>query len=174
MARRNPPLDPDYVRIAAKGVKSWPALCRLVGRSTGGPVIAGLRKFTAAHGIDTTHFIERKPINVERFVGTDTPWGNSRHYIKKILFETGTLKEECMKCGQGNTYHGEPLPLVVDRADNDKTNNALENLRVLCPNCYAQIQAKRMVTIPKRNKAGGRAKQARREATIKTLSDDMK
>jgi 5-methylcytosine-specific restriction endonuclease McrA len=31
-----------------------------------------------------------------------------------------------------------PLRCQVDHADGDSTNNKLENLRLLCPNCHSQ------------------------------------
>ena len=39
-------------------------------------------------------------------------------------------------------WHKKPLPLIIDRIDNVLSNNTLENLRFLCPNCYIQLRPK--------------------------------
>lgn len=33
---------------------------------------------------------------------------------------------------------GEPIPLQLDHIDGNHTNNKLENLQILCPNCHAK------------------------------------
>lgn len=40
---------------------------------------------------------------------------------------------ECSECG----YDSHPEILVVHHKDRDRTNNALSNLEILCPNCHA-------------------------------------
>lgn len=32
---------------------------------------------------------------------------------------------------------GQPIPLELDHIDGNHQNNALQNLRLLCPNCHA-------------------------------------
>ena len=69
---------------------------------------------------------------------------NNTHKLKLRLIKEGLLKNECAGCAI-NTWtskitSGEtrPLSLHLDHIDGDNTNNTLENLRVLCPNCHAQ------------------------------------
>jgi hypothetical protein len=45
---------------------------------------------------------------------------------------------KCEQCGWGERHSVTGRPLVqVDHIDGDPRNNAEENLRVLCPNCYS-------------------------------------
>jgi len=59
----------------------------------------------------------------------------SRH-IKLYLIEVGG--EKCSSCGwkRRHTITGK-VPLEVDHKDGDASNNNLNNLRLLCPNCHA-------------------------------------
>ncbi|NEM28388.1 HNH endonuclease, partial [Escherichia coli] len=41
----------------------------------------------------------------------------------------------CSACGI-TEWLGNPAPLALDHIDGDKTNNILENLRILCYNCH--------------------------------------
>lgn len=56
-------------------------------------------------------------------------------FIKKYLMELHNNK--CEKCGWGEEHpitHN--IPLEVHHIDGDCTNNKLENLQLLCPNCH--------------------------------------
>jgi hypothetical protein len=44
----------------------------------------------------------------------------------------------CSRCGLVPEWNGEPLILQVDHIDGNSHNNAVENLRLLCPNCHSQ------------------------------------
>jgi len=52
--------------------------------------------------------------------------------VKKWL-RTRNMIKECEDCG----YNEHPEILVVHHRDRDRTNNALFNLAILCPNCHA-------------------------------------
>jgi Zn ribbon nucleic-acid-binding protein len=58
--------------------------------------------------------------------------------LKKKLFESGLLEEECIKCGIGPNWNGEKLTLQLDHINGINTDNRLLNLRILCPNCHTQ------------------------------------
>lgn len=62
------------------------------------------------------------------------------HQVKKKLLSEGLKKNECEVCGQGPTWNGQPLVLQLDHVDGNKRNNALENLRMVCPNCHTQTE----------------------------------
>lgn len=57
--------------------------------------------------------------------------------VKNRLIEEGYLKEECCKCG----YHERrvvdfKIPLILNFKDKNKVNYKLENLELVCYNCY--------------------------------------
>ena len=57
--------------------------------------------------------------------------------LKKRMVEDGYAKEECYSCGfnQGRITDGK-IPLIIDFIDGDSENKSLENMRLLCANCY--------------------------------------
>jgi len=59
-------------------------------------------------------------------------------YLKKRLIKEGLMQERCVSCPQTNEWNGQRLVLVLDHINGDPTDNRLENLRLLCPNCNSQ------------------------------------
>ena len=74
------------------------------------------------------------------------------------LSDPGTLrrtmlhyhKHKCQICGRKN-WRKQSVPLIVDHINGDPYNNNLKNLRLICPNCDAQLP-----TYMGRNKGNGR------------------
>jgi hypothetical protein len=56
--------------------------------------------------------------------------------LRKKLLREG-LKEHKCECCQNTTWINNPIPLEVHHKDGDKTNNEIDNLQLLCPNCHA-------------------------------------
>lgn len=58
--------------------------------------------------------------------------GGIRRYLKE------TRGDQCQECGQPSSHNSKPLTLQIDHIDGNSDNDALENLRLLCPNCHTQ------------------------------------
>ena len=57
--------------------------------------------------------------------------------LKQRLFVEAYKAEECESCGFDERRMTDySVPLMLDWIDGDKTNHKLDNLRVLCLNCY--------------------------------------
>ena len=57
--------------------------------------------------------------------------------LKKRLVAEGYMQEECISCGwnEGRVSDGK-IPLTLDFIDGSSDNKSLENMRLLCPNCF--------------------------------------
>ncbi|MFC1720802.1 HNH endonuclease [Patescibacteria group bacterium] len=57
--------------------------------------------------------------------------------LKKRLFKEGLKKPQCEECGWAKKSKDGRIPLELDHVNGTRTDNRLENLRVLCPNCHS-------------------------------------
>jgi hypothetical protein len=68
--------------------------------------------------------------------------------LKKRLIAAGIKKHQCEECGIIE-WNGKPAPIELDHINGVRTDNRLENLRILCPNCHAQTKTYRGRNIKK-------------------------
>lgn len=59
--------------------------------------------------------------------------------LRNRLLVLGAFAEECMSCGYSERrVTDDTVPLLLDHIDGDDTNHVIENLQMLCLNCYYQ------------------------------------
>jgi hypothetical protein len=77
-----------------------------------------------------------KPISHEKLFckGSLYPSSTIRRYVARDKL----IEYKCKLCGLGPEWNGKPLTLILDHINGDNTDNRLENLRFICPNCDMQ------------------------------------
>ncbi len=91
-------------------------------------------KNQAGKGINKTHIHSK--YDVEDILKGKYPNYSIRR-LKNRLVDNGYLQEECSVCGWNEKrITDDKICLHLDFIDGDPTNFSIENLRLLCPNCY--------------------------------------
>jgi hypothetical protein len=63
-----------------------------------------------------------------------------RGILKERLYAEGLKTRRCEMCGQGETWNGRRMSLILDHVNGVHDDNRLDNLRVVCPNCAATLE----------------------------------
>lgn len=69
------------------------------------------------------------------FAGTHPEYNTFK--LKIRLLREGILENKCLICGI-TSWNDKEINCELDHIDGNKYNHALENLRILCPNCHSQ------------------------------------
>ena len=125
------------------------AVLRALGYTPNG----GMYRYITAHirrlGLDTSHFqgqawarglrLQRRPVTPLDDLLMDGTYVNGGK-LRQRLIGAGLKEDRCEDCGL-TSWRGRPLRLELHHANGVHTDNRLENLRILCPNCHAVDEA---------------------------------
>jgi hypothetical protein len=134
-------------REAVAASRSYSEALRLLGlRSAGGNHGTFKRYVDEVWQIPTAHFdagasIRRTPMRTSRPMAEVLVEHSTypRARLKQRLYEEGHKLRCCELCGQGETWRGRPMSLILDHINGVPDDNRLENLRIVCPNCAATL-----------------------------------
>lgn len=135
----------DFLTIVKESI-SYSEILRKIGLQVTGGNMNTVKDRIIAENINIEHILLYKvnpnrsaALPLEEILVKNSPIHSSKG-LKVRLIREGILKNECVKCGTGPKWQGEPLTLELDHIDGDNRNNERENLRILCPNCHSQTE----------------------------------
>ncbi|WP_099041112.1 HNH endonuclease signature motif containing protein [Mycobacterium neglectum] len=135
--------DEQY-REAVRQSVSFAGARKLLGVVPEGGNYRVLRRAVERLGLDTSHFagqswakgkrVSHRLRPIEAFLSNTSPIQSDR--LRRRLINEGIFERSCSGC-KLDSWMDQPIPLELDHKDGNHQNNALENLRLLCPNCHA-------------------------------------
>lgn len=123
--------DEDVIKYA-KEVKSMAKLLTKLGLKTVGGNYNHMKHTLQRLQIDTSHWTGKAWNRNERL--KDWSQYSRVNGLKKHLIEL--RGHQCENC-KNFLWFEHPITLEVHHKDGDKTNNSLDNLQLLCPNCHS-------------------------------------
>lgn len=135
--------DTERLREVVARSTTYSQVLREFGLRTVGANPHRLRVKMHEHGISWDHFNRSSTVVKSNRRWTDeeiftypSPY-QGRTTMKKRLVQNLGMEYKCALCGIKDWLE-QPLSLHLDHIDGDQTNNRVENLRFLCPNCHSQ------------------------------------
>lgn len=137
-------LDEDEFRQLIKASVGYSDALRKLGLSTrGGSTLDVLKRRINELRIDTSHFskgaciskqITIYPLNT--ILVKHSKYANMSA-LKRRLIKEKLLIYRCDICGL-SSWQDKPIALQIDHINGDNSDNRINNLRLLCPNCHSQ------------------------------------
>ena len=128
-----------------KDCYSFAELCRRLGLNPEGSNPKTLKKKLDEFNVDYSHFTggawnknPNNPIYIGKYLPNLCEHSSlSSANAKALAYRLGLKENKCEKCGLSE-WQGEPLICELHHINGDSTDNRIENLIILCPNCHSQ------------------------------------
>lgn len=144
-----PRYSEDQARAAIATSLSWTETLRRLGMCSTGGGYRVLQKYARIWSISTEHFdpwaanrralarVAERRTPLEELLVEGRAVKSAR--LKERLYREGVKERRCELCGQGEEWRGRRMSLILDHVNGEPTDNRLENLRIVCPNCNATL-----------------------------------
>lgn len=142
--------DAEWLQELCKDSYSYAEVLRKAGRKQGGGAQETLKRKIQEFGIDVSHFTgmlwhdspnqESRPMSREKYTLEEILIKNSpvtQKILRGYIERHQVLEYKCVNCGCDGNWQGGKIALEIDHIDGDNSNNEINNLRYLCPNCHA-------------------------------------
>jgi hypothetical protein len=140
--------DELQLREAVKVSTSWSGVMRCLGLAVAGNSVKAVQTTANMLGLDVSHFKGQgwskgmsgmpsppQAISLGEILIEESSYTSSKD-LKRRLFNSGLKEKRCEHCSN-TKWMGKAIPLQLDHVNGIRSDNRIENLRVLCPNCHA-------------------------------------
>ena len=132
--------EKEKLEKLVKESNSFSDILRKQGKSISGTAIKFLKK--KLNDYDISHLLVNKPTNFKSKIPLVEILVKNTYYkgsdLKRRLINEVLKDDKCEICGCPNQWNNKSLTLQLDHINGDHSDNRLENLRILCPNCHSQ------------------------------------
>lgn len=100
-----------------------------------------LKDYIKRHNLDTSNLTHKAKIPFKPNRDEDVFCVNSKvtqSCLRNRVLKGNLIPYVCAICGQPPEWQGKPLTLTLDHKNGNRTDNRLENLQFVCPNCDHQ------------------------------------
>jgi hypothetical protein len=129
-----------------KSSKTLSDVARLLGLEPSKGNRDTIKKYIKEYNLDISHFEylsgnsnNFKKKNIDDILTNKVTYSSS-NTLKKRLYKEGLKKNVCEECGQTEEWFGKKISLILDHKNGINSDNRLDNLRILCPNCNAALE----------------------------------
>lgn len=144
MSRRT--WTPAQLNEAVKNSVSIRQTIERIGLIPAGGNYVQVSKAIRDQKLDTSHFkghawnkgmkVPKEPIyTLEELLVANGHYNSYR--LKQRLFKAGMKSAKCEECGWAKMSPDGRIPVEIDHINGNHSDNRIENLRILCPNCHS-------------------------------------
>lgn len=130
-----------------KDCYSFSELCRKLGLKPKGSNLKTLKRKLDEYEIDYSHFTGQKwqinpnnPVYRNKYLPNLCEHSSlSSSNVKSLLYRLNLKQNKCELCGVSE-WNGKPLICELHHINGKPSDNRIENLQILCPNCHSQTE----------------------------------
>lgn len=137
----------QQLKIAAKESKSLRQILFKIGLIPAGGNYEQIKKYLKDNKIDTGHLtgkawnrgmrglVSKATRSLSEILVRDRNYQS--HKLRLRLFRDKIKEKKCELCGWAQVSKDGRLPLELNHINGEHSDNRLENLQILCPNCHS-------------------------------------